>query len=386
MKQKPKEQTAKTVGKARRRKRHWGLLTSFIVLVTLPLAMTIWYMSERAVDQYASSVAFTVRTEDLSSASDFLGGLGGSISGSSSSDADILYEFVRSQPLVKMLDNQLDLKSMYSLHHDVDPIFGLDPDGQIEDITDYWQRVVRVSYDAGSGLIEIRVLAFSPEDAKRVATALLNESSKMINDLSAIAREDATRYARQDLDLSLERLKKAREALTSFRIQNQIVDPAADIQGQMGLLNTLQAQLADALIELDLLNTSTRSSDPRIEQMQRRVDVIEARINEERRKFGVGTSDSGDETSYATTIAEFERLTIDREFAEQAYGLALSSFDSARAEANRQSRYLAAYISPTLAESAEYPQRPLIIFIVGLFSVLLWAIGSLSYYAVRDRR
>ncbi len=57
----------------------------------------------------------------------------------------------------------------------------------------------------------------------------------------------------EDLDLALERLKAAREALTAFRLANQIVDPNADIQGQMGLLNTLQAQQAEALIEFDLL-------------------------------------------------------------------------------------------------------------------------------------
>ena len=89
---------------------------------------------------------------------------------------------------------------------------------------------------------------------------------------------------------------------------------------------------------------------------------------------------------HATTIAEFERLAVDREFAEQAYAAALATFDGARAEANRQSRYLAAYIQPTLAQRAEFPNQPLLIGIVALFSFLGWAIIALSYYALRDRR
>ncbi len=379
-------QKSKTVSSARPKRRHWGLLSSFLILVVLPVVSSVWYLANRAVDQFASTVAFTVRTEELSTPTDLLGGLGGTLTGASSSDSDILYEFVQSQPLVAKLDQNLDLREIYSKHHEQDPIFGLDPNGTIEDLTDYWQRVVRVSYDASSGLMEIRVLAFSPIEAQRVAQALLGASSDMINDLSAIAREDATRFAREDLDLAIERLKTAREALTSFRIQNQIVDPTADIQGQMGLLNTLQVQLADALIELDLLTSSTRQSDPRIDQLRRRVEVIQARINDERRKFGAVSTGDTDSESYATTIAEFETLTIDREFAEQAYGLALTAFDAARAEANRQSRYLADYIAPTMAEKAEFPQKELIVFVVGLFSVLIWSIGALSYYALRDRR
>lgn len=368
---------------ATRKMRHWGLLFSFIIIVLGPVAASSWYLYTKAVDQFASTLAFTVRSEDITSAADILGGLGTSLGGGGSADADILYEFIRSQEMVQMMDAQLDLRGLYSTHHDTDPVLSFDPSGTIEDLTAYWRRMVRVSYDGGSGMMELRVLAFDPQEAKLIAEAIYGQSSAMINNLSAIAREDGTRYAREDLDFSVERLKSAREALTAFRVKTQIVDPTADVQGQMGLLNTLQAQQAEALIELDLLANATRDGDPRLEQAQRRIEVIEARIVSERRKFGVGAP--GDE-SYATTIAEFERLAVDREFAEQAYAVALSAYDAARAEANRQSRYLAAYISPTLAERAEFPQRALFVGIVGLFSFLIWSILSLVYYSLRDRR
>jgi capsular polysaccharide transport system permease protein len=286
---------------------------------------------------------------------------------------------------VAQIDAELGLRDYYSRHLDVDPIFAFDPEGTIEDLTAYWQRMVRISYDSGSGLMELRVLAFDPHEARDIANAIFARSTEMINDLSAIAREDATRYAREDLELSVERLKQARESLTAFRILSEIVDPTADIEGQMGLLNLLQSQQVEALIQFDLLTNSTRDGDPRLEQARQRIEVIEDRMRQERRKFGVGGGDTQDE-SYAETIAEFERLTVDREFAEQAYAATLAAFDSARAEANRQSRYLAAYIQPTLAERAEFPNRPLIIAVVALFSFLGWAIMSLIYYALRDRR
>ena len=58
----------------------------------------------------------------------------------------------------------------------------------------------------------------------------------------------------------------------------------------------------------------------------------------------------------------------------------------ARAEANRQSRYLAAYVKPTLAQEAEYPERAKLLLILGGFLMLLWVIGVLIYYSLRDRR
>lgn len=370
--------------KAKPKKRHWGLVSAFVIVVLFPIGATWWYLNERAAEQYASTVAFTVRSEDISSPADLLGGLAPALGGGGgSSDTDILYEFIRSQSLVERIDTQLDLRSFYAPPYDQDPIFAFAKDGTIEDLTAYWQRMVRISYDSGSGLMELRVLAFSPEQARTVADAIFDQSTAMINDLSAIAREDATRYAREDLDLAVERLKQAREALTAFRISSEIVDPNADIQGQMGLLNLLQAQQVEALIEFDLLRNSTRESDPRLIQAQSRIDVIEERVREERQKFGVGR---GEDESYAQTIAEFERLAVDREFAEQGYAAALANFDAARAEANRQSRYLAAYITPTLAQRSEFPNHPLTIGVVGLFAFLTWAIAALAYYALRDRR
>ena len=372
---------------ARTRPRHWGLVFAFLLMVVAPVGAAGWYLYERAVDQYASTLGFTVRSEDVSSAIDVLGGLGNALGGGGGggSDSDILYEFIRSQELVEKVDARLDLRGLYSRHAARDPLLSFDANGTIEDLTAYWRRMVRVSYDGASGLIELRVLAFAPDEAQAVAEAIYDESSVMINALSAIARADATRYAQEDLDLALERLKAAREALTAFRLQNQIVDPNADIQTQIGLLATLQEQQASALIEYELLAETAREGDPRLETARRRLEIIEEQVAEERQKFGAGGVGPGGQ-EYATTISEFERLTVEREFAETAYAAALSALDGARAEANRQSRYLAAYIRPTLAERAEFPQRALILGLVTLFAFLAWAILSLVLYALRDRR
>ena len=369
---------------ARARTRHWGLLAAFLLMVALPVAASAFYLWRVAADQYASTLGFTVRQEELASATEILGGLGNALGGGGSKDSDILYEYIRSQELVTAVDARLDLRAIWSAPHAEDPLLAFDPAGTIEDLVDYWQRMVRIAYDTNAGLIELRALAFGPAEAKAIAEAIFDESSAMINSLSDQARADATRYAEADLARALERLKAAREAVTAFRLRTQVVDPVADIQGQMGLLNTLQAQLAEALIELDLLVTTTRDNDPRIEQARRRIEVIEERIAEERRKFGSGGQGPGG-ADYATVFSEFERLGVDLDFAERTYTAALTAYDAARAEADRQSRYLAAFIRPTAAERSDYPRRPVILGLVALFGFLAWAVASLVYYSLRDR-
>jgi len=362
------------------------VLISFLLMVLLPPALVAFYLWTRAADQYASTVAFSVRTEESGSAfASLLGPL--DLSGSSTSDTDILYEFIQSQDLVARIDAKLDLRGLWSKPGPrLDPVFSYHPPGTIEDLVDHWARMVRIYYDSGTGLMELRVLAFDPLDAQAIAQEIYAQSTAMINELSATAREDAIRYARDELNQAVERLKSAREAVTTFRNRTQIVDPTMDLQGQAGLLNILNQQLAASLIELDLLKTTTRTDDPRVAQAERKIVVIENRIAQEKQKLGIGGDSGSGPDAFATLMGEFERLTVDREFAEQTYTVSLVSYDAAQAEARRQSRYLAAHVRPTLAEKSQYPQRLTITGLVALFLFLIWAVLVLVGYSLRDRR
>ncbi len=242
----PETATRPPAQASRMRPRHWGLLASFVALVLLPAAVTAWYLWTKAADQYASYVGFSVRKQEAPSALDLLGGLA-AVSGSSSADTDILYEYMHGPGLVAAIDAELDLRAIWSKATG-DPVFAYAAPGTIEDLLDHWERMVRVSYDSSTHLIEVRVLAFDPDDAQRIAQAIFTRSGDMINALSDIAREDTIRHARRDLTEAEARLTTARRSMTAFRNRTQIVDPTADVLGQTGLLAKLQEQLAEALI------------------------------------------------------------------------------------------------------------------------------------------
>lgn len=367
---------------ARVKKRHWGVIFSFILFVMAPIGGAGWYLWERAAPRYVSYAGFSVRTEETSSAADLLGNIS-SLSGSSSSDTDILYNFIRSQEMVRFVDAKLDLRMMWSkADPDIDPVFAFHAPGNIESLTKYWTRMVGVYNDSGSGLIDMAVQAFTPEDAQMIAEAIYDESSAMINRLSSIARDDAIDFAREELTAAETALREARLAVNRFRTSNQIVDPTASIQGQTGLIASLQGQLAEAIIGIDVLKETARESDPRIVALQRRVDAIEKRIVEEREKVGV--SDAGE--GFADLVDQYERLSIDLSFTEETYTVARAAFSSALAESRRQNRYLAAHVRPTIAESSEQPHKYALLGLISLFVFLTWSLFVLISYAIKDRR
>ena len=357
--------------------RHVAVGLSFVLCVAVPVLVSAWYLWARAADQYASEAGFAVRREDTSAAVDMLGGLAG-LSGVSSRDTDILYQYLSSRRLVAEVEADLGLSALWAkpgtalFRGETDPVFAFHPSGSLEDLVRYWPRRVQVSYDSRAGLIALRVTGFAPEDAEAITQAIVAHATALINELSDVARADAIRDAADALETAETRLRLARGDITAFRNQHQFVDPAADVQARAGLLGRLQEQLAEALIALDLLRDATRAGDPRLEQGARRVAVIEERIAAERAKLGL----EGDGGAFASVVGAYEALMADRDFAEMAYTAARTAYDLAQAEARRQSRYLAAWQQPTRPQTAEYPKRGRWLAMIAGFALLLWGLDS----------
>ena len=366
---------------ARMRGRHALLAISFLLAVALPAALTAAYLWLRAADQFAATTAFSVRKEEAGTAMELLGGIT-TLGESSAPDADVLYDYLSSPRLVAEIDRELDLRRIWSKAKD-DPVFGFAAPGTIEDLTDHWQRMVRISYDSGTRLIELRVLAFDPDDALKISRAALAHAQTMLNDLNAVAREDTVAYARSDLAEAETRLRQARADLTRFRVSHRLVDPGAEAESRGGLLAALQEQMAEAQMDVDRLAASVREGDFRLVNARDRVRVIGDRIAEERRK--VSDASAGDAAA-AAVLGDYEALAADLSFAEESYRAARTAYDAATAEARRQGRYIAAHVPPARPESARFPQRWTIFGTVTLFLFLGWAVLVLIHSALRDRR
>lgn len=364
--------------------RHTRLFLSIIILVALPVVATAIYLMVFAKDQYASTVGFTIRQEETSGASELMGGLSRALGGGSSGNTDLLFEFVQSQDIVERISEQLDLVGHYSTTWNRDPVFSLWPNATIEDMVWFWGRVVRVIYNKSSGMLLIEVRARDPETAQRIAQLIVSESEEMINRLNIVARIETMRQAEEDLEAALTRLRAAREALAQFRARTQIVDLQADIQGRMGVMNNLQQQLAVALIDYDLLSQTAEPNDPRMLQLDRRIEAVRKRIAQERESF-TRQDVTGEETDYPRLIAQFESLQVDQAFAEATYQAALTAMDAARSNAARQNLFLANFIQPTIAQRAQYPRTYLLIFLTFLFAMMIWGVLALIYYSLRDR-
>jgi capsular polysaccharide transport system permease protein len=235
-----------------------------------------------------------------------------------------------------------------------------------------------VEYDIETGLTTIRVLAYRPTDAKDVAEALIALSEALVNRFSARAAEDTIRVAREEVQIAERRVITAREAMAGFREREQALDPSRSAGAAMETISRLEGLLAQTRAELQEKRSFMRPDNPQIQVLNNRIAALSAQIGVERARVT-----RGDETMIQQ-LSSYERLQLERDFAERQLASAISSLESSRADAQRQHVFLMRVVEPNLPERALFPKAVFntLTLLVGLS--ILYGIGWLLVAGARE--
>jgi capsular polysaccharide transport system permease protein len=367
---------------ARRRKM---LAWSAIVCVVVPTLLAGIYYGLIAADQYAVETRFAVRGTNASSSSDLLGVFSGiPAAGSTVTDSYILIDFMQSREMLDKLEGKIGIGHIYS-RPEADYLSRFDTTSSSEDFLKYWRKMITANFDGSSQIVAVEVKAFTAEDAKQVATAILELNEALINELSVRARNDAVMHAQQEVNRMEDRLKATRAALRAFRDLQQEFDPVKNAESRFTIVSHLEQELSKARARLANLRSFMSADAPSVTVLESEIKALERQVEVERAKLGKGAgAEQRGQESIGGLVASYEELLVEREFSEKAYVSALSSLERARVEADRQQRYLASVVRPTLPQEALYPKRILAIASFFFICLVLWALGVLVVYAVRD--
>jgi capsular polysaccharide transport system permease protein len=171
--------------------------------------------------------------------------------------------------------------------------------------------------------------------------------------------------------------------LHSFRDSSGIVDP---VQAGTEIGKLLVPLLTEKIsLESDLFVASRNLDDsaPTIKALKSRLDSTEQQIADLRGKL---TSTDGNGKTLAASLAKFEGLDLQRQFAEKLYTLAQADLDRARQRADRQSVYLTVFVPPSLPEESRYPSRVAFPVLIFLGLTIVWSIVVMTLASVEDHR
>ncbi|MNH73605.1 Chain length determinant protein [compost metagenome] len=354
---------------------------AFAVVVLLPTLVAAIYFLFVASPRYVSEAHFVVQMASKQQPS----GLGVALQGvgisTNGTDSFAVHEYIRSRDALTTLQPRLNVQAMLS-RPGVDVFSRFPAPGQgrtNEDLYKAFQRRVTVGYDTATGISTLRVQAFTPEDSRAIASALLDSGEALVNRLNDRAAAQDVEDAERSVLEAEQRLGDIQQRLTAYRNRESMLDPEVSAREGSALLGELQGTLASLRAERALIASQAPQS-PQLPALDARIRAYEQQLAIERGKV------AGDADSLATKVSGYEALMLERTLADRALTAASTARDAARDAARRQKLYLERVVNPNLPDKATEPRRWRGILAVLVTTLLLYGVGGLVWAGLREHR
>jgi capsular polysaccharide transport system permease protein len=351
----------------------------FIATVVLPTLLATLYFGLFASDVYVSQSQFVVRSPDKPAATG-LGVLLKSVGFSNAGDEIfVAQKYVTSRDALRALNENDAVRQAFtrpeiSIFDRFNP-FG--SNGSFEDLYEYFGDRIGVEHDTTSSITTLSVRAYSPHDAHRMNRQLLDLSEALVNRLNNRGEADLLGDAQREVREAEAEARRASQALAAFRNRSGIVDPERQAGVQLQLVSKLQDELIGARLQLQQLE-ALAPENPQIPLLRTRIAGLSRSIATE---LGQVT---GSQRSLSAAAVQFQRLTLDREYADKRLGAALASLQDARNESRRKQAYVERTVEPNLPDEAQEPRRLRGILATFAMSMIVFLILNMLIAGIRE--
>ena len=352
----------------------------FLVCVVLPTALAVSYYGFLASDVYVSQSLFVVRSPERQTTSPLGMLFKGAGFSRAQDDAYVVHDFMMSREALGALEAKLGIKPKFS-QESVDlfsRFAGIYPDNSFEAFHRYFQKHAELQIDSLSSITTLTIRAYTPQDAKHINEELLRLSEERVNQLNARGRQDLVEFARQEVAEAQSRAIDASFALTQYRNRKGVIDPERQSAISLQQIAKLQSELLTAKTQLGQVMLVAKEN-PQIPSLKQNVALLEKEIEVESAKVTGDTNQS-----LASKAADFQKLAMNKEFADKILAGALTTFEQARNEAQRQQLYLERIAQPSLPDAAMQPERLRNILATLLVSLVIWGVLILLIAGVKE--
>ena len=358
-------------------KRLW---IAYTCCVLIPVLVIVFYLFAFAKDRYESSSTLLVKQVADTPVADTagIGALLG-VPNTSREDSQILKEYIGSRDMIEQLDQTLNLRQEFSSVRD--PIFALSEDASVEDLVEYFNKMIKVELDEQTMMLHVHAQGFSPEFSLKLNQEVLKQSDQFINEISQTIAQEQQVFAQKQYAEATAQLDEARQAVLAYQNENEIFDPELQAKAVATLIAGLQSSLAQLKTEERTLLSYLTAEAPQVVALRSQIAALQQQINTESSKLT-----SPNNLKLNKNVADFEALKAQVEFAADLYKISLVSLEKARLEASRKLKKLVVIATPRLAQDALYPRKVYISLTSFILLNIIFGIGLLIHSIIREHR
>ncbi|MDX5976703.1 chain-length determining protein [Vreelandella alkaliphila] len=351
---------------------HWAL--AFVAILLVSFYWFVW-----AEERYVSRATVVLESPQVATPEFSLSSLMGGGSGNTH-DLLLLREHLLSVDMLRLLDEQLDIRQHYNEHGDIFAKLR-DPNVPIEDLHKYYLRRVEVELDEYAGVLNIHVQGYTPEFARDMAALLLEAGENHMNTMGHRLAEEQVRFLEQQMIRLEDRFRDTRNELLEFQNEYGLVSPTSTVESINQVVATLEGDLARLQAQRNALASFQSSQSAELREIERSITALRDQIVEQRDRLAQATGNSLNRIS-----AEYETLELQAQFAQETYSSALAALENTRLEAARQLKQVSVLQSPLFPEYPTEPNRLYNSSVFAIITIFLAFILSMIMMIVKDHR
>ncbi|MFE1599103.1 capsule biosynthesis protein [Methylobacterium sp. ID0610] len=349
----------------------------FVALFVVPSLMGVALFGFYLSDRYLTEAHFAIRPAigaAENTAKDNVGTSAGIPKEMIAQDTLLVSEYIMSRPMVEAIERKLPLREMFS-RDSIDFFSRFDPEKPIEKLVRYWRSRVEVKIEGTSGILSVTVNAFDPQESVAINKAILAESERMVNDLTAKARQDALAESERELKRAEARLMDLQLAVRDLRNRDGVLDAQKTNEANVKMVAQVREQRINLAVKLTLLQRDLKDDARSIQDLKAQIAQLDGTIARLERE--ATTQDPNQRRALADALTRFEQLDVDRKNAQTFYGLVIAARERARMIADRQIEFFSVVVEPILPQSAQRPLRSLWIGCVVAGAAVAFALAVL---------
>ncbi|WP_439097901.1 capsule biosynthesis protein [Campylobacter devanensis] len=356
-------------------------LDSFKTVIYI-MIVVIFYYTFIAADRYVSNVSLSVKSTDggspvsLSGIESLVG-----VASSSTEDIKLLQEYIKSFDMLQKLDEKINLRSLYEKQK-LDLFFRIYSSTSKESYLKYYRDRIHILFDDATGLLNVAVEGFSPEDARNISAAILEECERFINEISHNIAREQLRFAQGELESAKQKYKDAKNELLAFQNEYGVFDPQSLAKTKAGFITEIELQISKKETELNTMRSYLNDNAPEIAALKAELRAHKEQLEKERRK--VASNASQDKLN--DVVAQFEALYLNLSFAEDVYKTAITAVETTRIEIGRKAKQVVVIQSPYVPDSAAYPNKMYNIITIFVILTLIFGVVRLVRAIIDEHR
>ncbi|WP_257906144.1 capsular polysaccharide export system, inner membrane protein [Campylobacter lari] len=357
------------------------ILNSFKIVLILT-AFVVFYYVFIAANRYVSESVLSVKSTTGDSGA--ITGIAALLTNNSFSSEDITFlkSYIHSLDMLNILEEKIQIRELYQKQK-LDFFYSISSSADQEDFLKYYQnRVKIIQENSVNGLLRVEVEGFDPQSAHLIASTIVKESEKFINEISHKAARDQMQFAEEELLRFKKRYQKAKDELLAFQNKYGVFDPLKQAEGTLKLIAELESKIAAKEAELLMMQSYINDNAPQIVTIKSEITALKKQLQKEKSKVSSPKSSQ----KLNDLAAKFQDLTIEAGFAESAYTAALKAYESARIEALRKIKQVVIVQSPSLPQSAKYPEALYDILTVFMILSLIYGIVKFIKMIIEEHR